>query len=434
MNKKLKGKKVLVYGLGGSGQAACKLLHTFGACVSVYDEDKKFRNLFCYVDEPLFHKYDLVVVSPGVKVLGNSLISGLRAKKTNIISEIDLGSIFSLGKLIAVTGTNGKTTTCSLLGKIFDEAGKKNFVCGNIGLPISSIALKTDKKSFVICETSNFQLELSRLFAPSIACVLNIEPDHLDRHETFDEYKRVKSKIFQNFSDLKHAVINLDDEGAREIAPQKKCAYYSFNPLKKGVCVRNGCIYSGKARIISLDEIPLIGLKNISNVMAAISVALLCKIKIKHIRNAIMSFSPPAHRLEFVDEINGVTFIDDSKSTNIACVKMAIESLNSKNLILMLGGQNKGLDFSELFSLSPNLKKVICFGEAGEEIDIVAKKYGYESQSFGTLREATYFAKSTAQSGDTVLLSPGCTSFDEFSSYAVRGQIFSELVRSEDQN
>lgn len=156
MNKKLKGKKVLVYGLGGSGQAACKLLHMFGACVSVYDEDKKFRNLFCYVDEPLFHKYDLVVVSPGVKVLGNSLISGLRAKKTNIISEIDLGSIFSLGTLIAVTGTNGKTTTCALLGKIFDEAGKKNFVCGNIGLPISSIALKTDKKSFVICETSQF--------------------------------------------------------------------------------------------------------------------------------------------------------------------------------------------------------------------------------------------------------------------------------------
>lgn len=431
MNKKLKGKKVLVYGLGGSGGAACKLLHHFGACVSVYDDDKKFRNLFCYVEEPLFQKYDLVVVSPGVKVIGNSLISGLRAKKTNIISEIDLGSIFSLGKLIAITGTNGKTTTCALLGKIFDEAGKKNFVCGNIGLPISSIALKTDKNSFVICETSNFQLELSRLFAPKIACVLNVQPDHLDRHESFEEYKRVKAKIFQNFKALKCAVVNLDDDGARDIAPQKKSLFYSFNPLKKGVCVKNGCIYSGKTRIISLDEIPLVGAKNISNVMAAISIALLCKIKVKFIRNAIISFVPPAHRLEFVTQKNGVTYINDSKSTNIACVKMALESLQCKNLILMLGGQNKGLNFDELFSLKPQIKKVICFGEAASEIDGVAKRYDYDSQSFATLKDATYFAKDIAQNGDTVLLSPGCTSFDEFASYAVRGQIFSELVRSE---
>ena len=431
MNKKIKGKKVLVYGLGGSGQAACKLLHAFGACVSVYDDDKKFRNLFCYVDQPLLHKYDLVVVSPGVKVVGNSLISALREQKANIISEIDLGSIFSLGKLIAITGTNGKTTTCALLGKIFDEAGKKNFVCGNIGLPISSIALKTDKKSFVICETSNFQLELSKLFSPQIACVLNIQPDHLDRHGSFDEYKRVKAKIFQNFKALKSAVINLDDDGARDIAPQKKSVFYSFNPLKKGVCVKNGSIYSGKTRIISLDEIPLIGSKNISNVMAAVAIALLCKIKPRCIRSAIASFVPPAHRLQFVTEKNGVIFIDDSKSTNISCVEMALDSIKSKNIILMLGGQNKGLNFEKLFAAKPQIKKVICFGEAASEIDEVAKRYGYDSQSFATLKEATYFVKGVAQSGDTVLLSPGCTSFDEFASYAVRGQIFAEIVSSE---
>ena len=431
MNKKIKGKKVLVYGLGGSGQAACKLLHAFGACVSVYDDDKKFRNLFCYVDQPLLHKYDLVVVSPGVKVVGNSLISALREQKANIISEIDLGSIFSLGKLIAITGTNGKTTTCALLGKIFDEAGKKNFVCGNIGLPISSIALKTDKKSFVICETSNFQLELSKLFSPQIACVLNIQPDHLDRHGSFDEYKRVKAKIFQNFKALKSAVINLDDDGARDIAPQKKSVFYSFNPLKNGVCVKNGSIYSGKTRIISLDEIPLIGSKNISNVMAAVAIALLCKIKPRCIRSAIASFVPPAHRLQFVTEKNGVIFIDDSKSTNVACVEMALDSIKSKNIILMLGGQNKGLNFEKLFAAKPQIKGVICFGEAASEIDEVAKRYGYDSHSFATLKEATYFAKSVAQSGDTVLLSPGCTSFDEFASYAVRGQIFAEIVSSE---
>lgn len=426
--KKLKGKKILVYGLGRSGQAACKLLHTFGACVSVYDEDKKFRSLFCFVDEPLMHNFDLVVVSPGVKVIGNSLISGFKSKKIPIISEIDLGSIFCLGKLIAITGTNGKTTTCSLLGKIFDQAGKKNFVCGNIGLPISSIALNTDKKTVVICETSNFQLELSSLFNPNIACILNIEEDHLDRHESYEEYKRVKSKIFANFKRSSQAVVNLDDPETINLNLPKRTNYFSFSPLKKGICIKNGCIYNQKIRIISLDEIPLLGNKNISNVMAAVSIACLCKIKPKYIRNAIMSFTPPPHRLQFVNLINGVRYVNDSKSTNIACVKMAIESLNEKNLILLLGGQNKDLNFDELFNLSFPIKKCLCFGEAGKEIYNSALKFNNEAYYFETMKEAVVFAKEIAQTGDTVLLSPGCTSFDEFSSYAVRGQIFMEIV------
>ncbi len=429
--KSLKGKRVLVYGMGGSGSAACRLLHRLSALVSVYDEDKQFRTLFCFDEDPLSNKYDLVVVSPGIKVIGNSLIAGFQARKTPVISEIDLGSKYCKGKLIAVTGTNGKTTTCSLLGKIFEEAGKKTFVCGNIGLPISSVALKTDKNSFIVCETSNFQLELSRSFAPDIACVLNIEEDHLDRHESFEEYKRVKSKIFQNFKGSNQAIVNLDDAGALELALPKKVNYFSLNPQKQGICVKNGCIYHKKARIISLDEIPLLGKKNVSNVMAAVAIATLCKIRPKQIRDAIMRFTPPSHRLEFVDEIGGVKYIDDSKATNIACVKMALESLESDNVLLMLGGQNKDLDFGEFFATQPKIKNCFCFGEAAEDVYKSATEYGYKADVYSTMREATLAAKREAEKGDIVLLSPGCASFDEFSSYAVRGQIFAELVRSE---
>lgn len=430
--KNLRGKRVLVYGMGGSGNSACRLLNKLGACVNVYDDDKKYRSMFCFDEEPLTSKYDLVVVSPGIKVMQNAIISGFRAKKTQIISEIDLASQFCKGKLIAITGTNGKTTTCSLLGKIFEEAGKKVFVCGNIGLPFSSVVLNTDKKTFVVCETSNFQLELSSLFAPNIACVLNIAPDHIDRHGSFEEYKRVKNGIFKNFHHGDVAVVNLDDEMTMSLNLPKKVEFFSQNSLKNGVFIKNGCIYHGKTRVVSTCDIPLIGKKNLSNVMAAISIALLCKIKTKFIRYALMKFTPPAHRLQFVCERRGVKFINDSKSTNIACVQMAIESLNEKNLILMLGGQNKGLDFSELFSTSPKLKKVICFGEASEEIFACACGHGYDAVKFDTLKRATEFAKNSGRSGDVVLLSPGCTSFDEFSSYAVRGQIFMEMVKDED--
>lgn len=429
--KNLRGKRVLVYGMGGSGNSACRLLHKLGACVSVFDDDKKYRSLFCFDEQPLCHKYDLVVVSPGIKVIGNTLISGFRSKKTQIISEIDLGSQFCKGKLIAITGTNGKTTTCSLLGKIFEEAGKKVAVCGNIGLPISSIALSTDKKSFVVCETSNFQLELSSIFSPDIACVLNIAPDHIDRHGTFEEYKRVKNSIFKNFRRQNKAVVNLDDEMTMSLDLPKNVEYFSLNPLKKGVCIKNGYIYHGKTRIVGTSDISLLGDKNMSNVMAAVTIALLCKIKTKYIRYALMRFSPPAHRLQFVGEFSGVRYINDSKATNIACVDMAIESLNVKNLVLMLGGQNKDLDFSLFFARHSDIKQLICFGQAGEQIAEIAKAYGYEPHVFESLKSATKFAKENAQRGDTVLLSPGCTSFDEFSSYAVRGQIFMELVKGE---
>ncbi len=426
--KNFKGKRVLVYGMGRSGQAASKLLHELGACVSIYDDEKNERGLFCFDEQPLLNSYDLVVVSPGVTVRGNQNLSAFAAKKVPVMSELDLGSSFCKGKILAVSGTNGKTTTCSLLGKIFERAGKEVFVCGNIGLPISSIAKKTSKKSIIVCEVSNFQLETSKTFSPQVSCLLNLQEDHLDRHGSFEEYLRVKNKLFQNYKSSQIAVVNLDDENVMKQKLPKKLCFFSLKPLKKGVFIKNGSIYCNKTRIISLSQIPLLGEKNYQNVMAAVAVASLFKIKPRFIAESISSFMPAPHRLSYLGEKNGVMFVDDSKATNIACVQMAIESLRAKNLLLLLGGQNKNLSFEKFFAQKPDIKKCYCFGEAGEEIFRTAQRFGYEAECFTTMQEAVLCAKFEAVSGDVVLLSPGCASFDEFSSYAVRGQIFMELV------
>ena len=194
---RLKGKRVLVYGLGISGQSACKLLHEQGACVCIYDDENRFSNFYSYEKEPLTKQYDLVVVSPGIKVLGNQIISHFIVSKTPVISELDLGYLFSKGTIIGITGTNGKTTVTSLVGDIFKRAGKRTFVCGNIGLPLTNVAPQTDSSSFLIVEVSNFQLELSSYFTPNLTCILNLAPDHIDRHGSFEEYVRVKKKIIR---------------------------------------------------------------------------------------------------------------------------------------------------------------------------------------------------------------------------------------------
>lgn len=427
---RLKGKKVLVYGLGNSGQEVCRVLHSEGACVSLYDDDKRFSSLFCYEKNPLEKRYDLVIVSPGIKVIGNPLISNFDEKI--VMSELDFGFSFVKGKVIAVTGTNGKTTTCSLLGKIFSEAGRENFVCGNIGLPLSSVAQKTSKKSVSIVEVSNFQLELSKSFKPDVATVLNITDDHLDRHGSFEEYRRVKEKIFQNFSGKEVAVVNLDDEESLKLNFPKRKKFFSKNTLDKGAYVKNGYVFCDKKKIMLATQIPLLGEKNLENVLCAIMIARLFKIKPKTIKNAIMNFAPPPHRIEFVGEVNGAKIFNDSKSTNVACSLMAIEAVGNDNLVLMVGGRNKDNDFEKLFSKNFSAKKIVAFGEAREEIKSVAEKYGFDVSSFDTMKEGAIFAREICKAGDVVLFSPACASFDEFSSYSARGQRFKEIIMGQE--
>ena len=430
MKLNLKGKNVLVYGMGISGQASAKLLHENGACVSIYDEEERFSSFFCYEKNPMLKKYDLVVVSPGIKVLGNGLISHFIMTKTKIMSELDLGFLFCRGKVLAVTGTNGKTTVTSLVGEIFKKAGKETYVCGNIGLPISAIASKTTVASVVVCEVSNFQLELSSHFNADEVCILNLAPDHLDRHGSYDEYLRVKKKILTKDKKQK-VVLNYDDEISSKLKVDKKTTFFSKKILNKGVFIKNNYIYFNKTKILPLSEIPLFGEKNLENVLASVSMAILQKIKPNIIREAVREFKAPAHRLEYLGEYNGASVFDDSKATNIASTLGAIQSLGERGLVLMLGGLNKDFKFDEIFNRGWEFEKVVCFGDSGQEIFDCAQKYGYAPLLFPTMKQATHFVKTIAQKGMKILLSPSCASFDEFSSYAVRGDIFKEIMFNE---
>ena len=424
---KLKGKRVLVYGMGISGQSACKLLHNKGACVSVYDDENRFSNIFNYVKEPLLEKFDLVVVSPGIKVIGNPIITHFLVTGTLVISELDLGFLFAKGKIVGITGTNGKTTVTCLTNEIFRTAGYESYACGNIGLPLSSAIEKGDKMAVYVCETSNFQLELSKYYSPIVAVVLNLAQDHLDRHGNYSEYIRVKSKILSHKRNQR-VVLNFDDELVRTLIINKKVTFFSKKILNKGVFIKNNAIYHNKTKIISLSDIPLFGEKNIENVMASVAIATIFKIKPAVIKKAIISFRAPSHRLEYLGQVNGADVFDDSKATNISSAVSAINSLGENGLVILLGGQNKDFKFDEIFNKKLNFDKILCFGQCGAEIYECAKSYGYSPLLFPTMKSATHYAKNNAESGQKILLSPACASFDEFASYAVRGEVFKEIM------
>jgi len=424
---KLKGKNVLVYGMGISGQSACKLLHDHGACVSFFDDENRFAGMFAFEKEPMLKKYDLVVVSPGITVRGNPLISHFLVSGIRVISELDLGYVFAQGEVVGITGTNGKTTVTSLVGKIFETAGKKTFVCGNIGLPLTSVADKTDKESFIVCEVSNFQLELSLLFNCDLACLLNLAHDHIDRHGSMDEYLRVKKKILSGKGNQK-VVLNFDDKIVRRLQNNKKTLFFSKDLLKIGVFVKNNAIFHNKTKIISLNDIPLFGEKNLENVLASVAIAVRYKIKPDVIKRAIMQFKAPSHRLEYLGKVNGAQVFDDSKATNISSSIAAINSLGERGLVVLLGGRNKDCQFDEIFNKNLNFEEILCFGEAGQEIFDCASKYGYSPKLFPTMKSATFYAKNHCEEGQKILLSPACSSFDEFSSYAVRGDVFKEIM------
>jgi len=286
---------------------------------------------------------------------------------------------------------------------------------------------KTDKESFIVCEVSNFQLELSLLFNCDLACLLNLAHDHIDRHGSMDEYLRVKKKILSGKGNQK-VVLNFDDKIVRRLQNNKKTLFFSKDLLKIGVFVKNNAIFHNKTKIISLNDIPLFGEKNLENVLASVAIAVRYKIKPDVIKRAIMQFKAPSHRLEYLGKVNGAQVFDDSKATNISSSIAAINSLGERGLVVLLGGRNKDCQFDEIFNKNLNFEEILCFGEAGQEIFDCASKYGYSPKLFPTMKSATFYAKNHCEEGQKILLSPACSSFDEFSSYAVRGDVFKEIM------
>ena len=410
--------------MGESGRSAIKFLSSLGAKVFFYDDDIKYVGQVGYVRHIENEKFDICVVSPGVKFKDNPYIEILKKNGAKIMSEIDLGYLFCKGTIIAVTGTNGKTTTCMLIAKILREAGYDVFLCGNIGIPFTSVCLNTKKNSIVVCEVSSFQLASSSYFKCDVGAILNIRPDHLDVHGTFLDYIECKKKLIQFTK--KKLVLNLDDDISKRLINTKNCLYFSKKTLKKGVFIENNAIYYNKKKVCDLKNFNLKGEKNIENLLASVVCLSAFNIPIEIYNRAIENFQPSSHRVEIVGEHNGVLYVDDSKATNVASTINALTAFKDKNIILLLGGQGKDAPYDEIFDY--HLKEVICFGEDRDKIYHSALKHKVKTSIFEKFDDAVEYACKIAESGDVVLLSPACASFDEFSSYAERGERFKELV------
>jgi UDP-N-acetylmuramoylalanine--D-glutamate ligase len=442
----LTGKKIVVIGMGRTGVATARFLGKQGAKVVVTDEkpvDQWGEGFKQIVTEKWLEIGDyntriltgacIVVPSPGVPP-NNDLLVEAQKKNIPVISEIEIAYRFLKVPVIAVTGTNGKTTTTTLLGEILKHSGKKTFVGGNIGNPLIEYVEGLQKDDFIVAEISSFQLQWVEKFRPMIAVLLNITCDHINYHGSFAEYRRIKTRVFANQTKEDFAILNAADpeqEGIERIINAQVIKFSSKRVLKKGIFIKkNNIVFrmpGANEEQYPLNTINLPGLHNVENVMAAIMAARFCGCSQENIIAAVSAFRGLPHRIEFAGEKNLIKFYDDSKGTNVGSVVRALETFD-KPVILLMGGRDKDGDFATLKPmLASKTKKIILFGEARDRI---AKLIGKDMPELkkANLREAVESAYKNAQSGDVILLSPGCASFDEFANYKERGNFFKDVV------
>jgi UDP-N-acetylmuramoylalanine--D-glutamate ligase len=445
----LKDKRVLVVGLGKSGVASALFLKERGARVTVSDTkspDQLRDEIPVLLDhgitvetgghgERTFRGQDLIVVSPGVPVDAAPLVQA-RASGEPVIGEIELAAQNLTGPIVAITGSNGKTTTTTLAGEILAAGGLPVAVGGNIGTPAISLIAAAAKETVFVLEISSFQLETIQTFRPKVAVILNITPDHLDRHRTFQTYVDAKARIFENQQAGDFAVLNEDDPTCRSLRDRARAEVFWFSrkqEVQNGAYVRSGKILfrdaSGQREIMLVSEIPLKGAHNVENVLAGVCAGVLMGCEPAKIRKAIQDFKAVEHRLEYVATIKGVEYFNDSKATNVDATIKALESF-PKNIHLILGGKDKGSDYTVLNGLlRERVKRVYTIGAAAEKIESHIKGAA-EIVHAETLENAIRRAAAVAQAGDIVLLAPACASFDQFQSYNHRGRVFKEVVHS----
>ena len=443
----LNGKRVLVVGLGKSGVASALFLKKQGARVTVSDTksgDELRNEIPVLLDHGItvetgghgdrtFRGQDLIVVSPGVPVDASPLVQA-RALGESVIGEIELAAQFLPGPIVAITGSNGKTTTTTLAGEIMTASGFPALVGGNIGTPAISLAERAHPETVIVLEISSFQLETIQTFRPKIAVVLNITPDHLDRHRTFEVYADAKARVFENQQGSDFAVLNADDPTCVTMGPRTRAQVFWFSRQKevqRGAWVRDGTILfrdqAGQREILQVSEIPLKGAHNLENVLAAVCVGLLMGCAPEKIREAVGNFKAVEHRLEFVATIRGVDYYNDSKATNVDATIKALESFPA-NIHLILGGKDKGSDYTVLNELlRQRVKRVYTIGAAAAKIESQIKAEVVHAE---TLENAIRKANAVAQPRDVVLLAPACASFDQFKNYEHRGKVFKDIVRS----
>ena len=442
----LRGKRVLVVGLARTGMATALFCAARGANVTATDARTEteigdaiapLRTAGVSLElsghrEDTFLEQDLIVPSPGVPA-DALLLQAARAKGVTIWSEVELADRFLDGRLIGITGSNGKTTTTSLIDHILKDAGFSTILAGNIGTPLIARVEQTNNDTIAVVELSSFQLELIETFRPNISVFLNLTSDHLDRHHTFEAYGRAKARIFENQTEADSAVLNADDSAATPLAPSKPHVYWFSRKqrMAQGAFMReNEIIFrqSGDEEVIlNLQEIPLMGAHNVENVLAAVAATRLAGAEPAAIAKGVRSFAGVEHRLEFVAEIGGVRYYNDSKATNVDATLKALDAFPGR-ILIVLGGKDKGNDYTVLQRpLREKAVLALLIGAAAEKIERqIAGSVAIERA--GTIERAVEIASHAARPGDVVLLAPACASFDQFQNYEHRGRVFKDLV------
>jgi UDP-N-acetylmuramoylalanine--D-glutamate ligase len=442
----LRGKRVLVVGLARTGVATSLFCAARGANVTATDArtEKAIGDVLSQLRTAGVHlelgghreetvlEQDLIIPSPGVPA-DAPLLKSARAKGITIWSEIELADRFLNGRLIGITGSNGKTTTTSLIEHILRSAGISTILAGNIGTPLISRVEETNDASVTVVELSSFQLELIDSFRPNISVFLNLTPDHLDRHHTLDEYGAAKARIFENQTETDSAVLNADDPATTKYAPAKPQVFWFSRKQRvaQGAFVRENEIVfrrDGKEEtLLKLQDIPMAGAHNVENVLAAVAATRLAGADASAIAKGVRSFSGVEHRLEFVAEIGGVRYYNDSKATNVDATLKALDSFPGR-ILVVLGGKDKGSDYTGLQkSLREKTILALLIGAAAEKIEKqIAGSVAIERA--GTIERAVEIASQAARPGDVVLLAPACASFDQFENYEHRGRVFKDLV------
>ena len=449
----MKDKKVLVVGMGRSGRAAVTALHDRGAIVSIQDSksadafDPEFlaemekagvtAYLGCVPAD--MSAFDMLVLSPGVPPRV-SFIEDAKASGAEVIGELELAYRLCKGSFVAITGTNGKTTTTTLVGEIYKAAGRDTIVGGNIGNAIAVDAMNAGEDTWMITETSSFQLETIRDFQPVVSAILNLTPDHMDRHGTMEEYGRVKARIFENQSPDQYCVLNYDDPACFELAEREGCKakvvpFSRKQELEFGAFAKEGRIVirneaGEEIDICGADELLIPGTHNLENALAAAAVCYFGGIDPQVIGEAMKAFPGVAHRIELVREKDGVRFVNDSKGTNTDAAIKAIEAMK-ENIILIAGGYDKGATYDDFINVFPGrVTALILLGKTAPKIKAAAEAAGFTNITMAAdMEECVAAAWEMAQPGDVVLLSPACASWDMYDNFEQRGDHFRECAK-----
>lgn len=433
-----------VLGLSKSGRSATEFLRQMGATVYIYDDlagerveqtavelsQKGAKRVKKEDVSRMAEVCDALVLSPGIPIDHPVAVSFKRMGKL-VLGETELAARYMRAPILAVTGTNGKTTTVSMLAEVLKRGGISAKACGNIGSPMLDFC---DMDEVAVAEISSFQLETLNSLRPHIAVVLNITEDHLNRHYTMENYVFLKAKLLKNLTETEYAVLNYDDPTVRGFAEKTKAQvlYFSVRERVVGAYYEEGNLYFGKEKILSAAELPIGGLHNVQNALAVIACAKLMGVKTEDIATALTDFKGIKHRVEFIEEVNGIRFIDDSKGTNVDATLKAVQMMKGET-VLLLGGKHKGYDYGRLFTglKKSNVVHAVLYGENRYALLKSAREQRFDSVTLcDKFAFAVRIAAIKAQRGQTVLLSPASASFDEFASYEERGDKFVEIIRS----